>query len=90
MTVALVEVQPDEERLARLKLLRARVDAEIKSVEGEIRRRTRRRKAAVRQQLPAAHVPTSVIRAWLLEQGRSVGDRGRISYELRQEYSDAH
>lgn len=79
-------VLQEEQRLAQLKYLREKVEAEIKAIEAGIRLRRKRRT----QTVPAADVRPNVIRAWLVAQGHQMGDRGRICHELRQKYEDAH
>lgn len=76
------------DRLAALKDLRARVDAEIKRAEKILGKRQRPDYRATDR--PAAGVPTIVIREWLRDQEIAVGTKGRISDTHRQMYADAH
>ncbi len=81
-----VYVTPD--RLAALKDLRARVDAEIRHAEKILGKRHRPAGRGVAQ--PAPNVSTNQIRAWLRDQGIPVGTNGRISDTYRELYAEAH
>jgi ribosomal protein S27E len=45
---------------------------------------------ASREQIAQGKVPASVVRAWALEVGLPVAERGRLSPSLRKAYDDAH
>lgn len=72
-------------RLDRLRNLRERVDSEIRVLEAA-HAVARRQRAIVSI---AASAPASAVRAWAREHGVPVGETGRVSQELREQYLDA-
>jgi hypothetical protein len=51
---------------------------------------TRRRQRQRRSSAQAGGTDNAAIRAWALENGHSVSDRGRISESVRRAYAEAH
>lgn len=93
----------DSGRLRKLRSLRAEIDREIASEEARlaridqarqtafpVRRSIKRRPTAKPLPVEASTAPTAVIRAWALANGVPVGDRGRISTDLRIAYARAN
>lgn len=90
-------------RLTELLALRARVDAEIRAERACLKATAKRMRAARRRaeqerakaeqaatdlQL-ARMAPASRVRAWAQAAGIPIGDRGRVSRELRLQYLEA-
>lgn len=80
-------------RLDDLRALRDRVDAEIAAEQqrlARIARLTYQLDVPVDDVEPGETVPHAVIREWAQANGYAVAEHGRIAYEIRQAYVDAH
>ena len=73
-------------RLERLKALRSRVDLEIADEE----RRLRERLLDQAGQIRASAGSTAKVRAWAVEQGIPVGQRGALALSVCEAYAQAH
>lgn len=81
------------QRLAKLILLRNRIELEIHELEREIAGRARRRlspSARLREGTPIAGAQPKVIRQWALAQGLDVGLRGKVRDDIVQAYIEHH
>lgn len=80
------------DRLARLRYLRAQVDAEIAMEEARLRRTTPRRPAE--DGMPdcehCRNVPGHEIRTWARNAGIPIGERGRVQATARAAYHHGH